>query len=127
MEKKIFPRSITDRNKALFFFNNHFCLIWKSEGGVFNQAIQELKDNFKVVDNFVTAENVNSHFTYEFTPKKIKSHWTNFIVYDLETHNTDRAKPYVFCFHRLSKLAGISNRDLTHDERQNCKKSYYCF
>ena len=23
-----------------------------------------------------------------------------------ETHNTDRARPYVFCFYRLSKPAG---------------------
>ena len=45
--------------------------------------------------------------------KKIDSHLTNFIVYDLETHNTDRARPYVFCFYRLSKLAGRYNRDLT--------------
>ena len=27
----IFPRLSTDRNKALYLYNNHFCLIWKSE------------------------------------------------------------------------------------------------
>ena len=53
--------------------------------------------------------------------KKIESHLTNFIVYDLETHNTDRARPYVFCFYRSRKLAGRYNRDLTSDGRQKCK------
>ena len=111
----MFPRSVTNRDSALFIYNNHFCLIWKSQNVSFNQAIQELKD-FKIVDNFITEENINSHFKYEFIPKKIESHLSNFIVYDLETHNTDRARPYVFCFYRLSKLGGRYNRDLTKDE-----------
>ena len=125
--KEICPRNITERNKALFLYNNHFCLIWKSQGISFNQAVRELKNNFKMVDNYITEENVNSHFTYEFTPKKIESHLTNFIVYDLETHNTDRARPYVFCFYRLSKLAGKYNRDLTADELGKCRKDTIAF
>ena len=79
----------------------------------FNQAIKELKDNFKIVDNYITQENVDSHFKYEPIPKKIESHLTIFVVYDLETHNTDRARPYCLSFYRLSKLAGRYNRDLT--------------
>ena len=49
--ERVFPRSVTEKNNALFLYNNHFCLIWKSEGVSFNQAIKELKDNFKIVDN----------------------------------------------------------------------------
>ena len=45
-------------------------------------------------------------FKYEFTPKKIESHLTNFIVYDLETHNTDRGRPYNMTSYRLGKIAG---------------------
>ena len=52
---------------------------------------------------------------------------TNFIVYDLETQNTDRARPYVFCFYRLSKLAGRYNRDLTPDELEKCRKDTIAF
>ena len=59
--------------------------------------------------------------------KKIGSHLTNFIVYDLESHNTDRARPYVFCFYRLKKLAGRYNRDLTRDEIEKCKKDTIAF
>ena len=123
----VFPRSVTNRDSALYLYNNHFCLIWKSEGVRFNQAIKELKDNFKRVHNFITVENVKSQFKYEFTPKKIESHLTNFIAYDLETHNTHSARPYVFCFYRLSKLAGRYNRDLTLDEIEKCKKDTIAF
>ena len=77
----------------LFLLINHFCLIRISEGVSFNQAIRELKDNFKIDDSYKTEENVISHFKYEFIPKKIESHLTSFIIYDLETHNTDRARP----------------------------------
>ena len=38
---------------------------------------------------------------------------TTFITYDLETNTTERTKPYVFCFYRLSRLAGRYKRDLT--------------
>ena len=80
----------------MYLYNNHFCLIWKSQGVSFNQAIQELKDNFKIVDKYITQENVNSHFKYEYKPKKIESHLSNFIVYELETNNSHKASPYVF-------------------------------
>ena len=123
----VYPRSVTNRNSALYLYNNHFCLIWKSQSVSFNQPIKELKDNFKMIDNYITEENVNSHFKYDFLPKKIESHLTNFIVYDLEAHNTDRARPYLFCFYRLSKLAGRYNRDLTLDELEKCRKDTIAF
>ena len=97
-EDRVFPRSVTERNIALYLHNNHFCLVWKSENNNFKQAIEELNDNFELVDIYITDENVNSHFKYEIIPKKNESHLTNFIVYDLETHSTDRARPFVFHF-----------------------------
>ena len=115
-EDRVFPRSVTDRDSALNLYSNHFCLIWKSENVSFNQAIIELKNNFKIVDNYITDENVKSHFINEYKPKKIESHLTNFIVYDLETHNTERARPYCISFYRLSKLAGRYDRDPTKNE-----------
>ena len=44
--ERVFPRTVTNRGSALFLYNNHFCLIWKPQGVSFNQAIQELKNNF---------------------------------------------------------------------------------
>ena len=123
----MFPRSVTNRDDALFLYNNHFWLLWKSEGVSFNQAFKKLKDDFEIVDNYITDENVKSHFQYIYKPKKNESHLTSFIVYDLETHNTDRARPYVFCFYRLSKLAGRYNCDLTIDGIEKCKKDTIAF
>ena len=125
--KRVFPRTVTNRDTALYLYNNHFCFKWKSQGVSFNQAIQELKNNFKMVDNYITEENVNSHFKYEFTPKKYEYHLTNFIVYDLETHNTDRARHYCISFYRLSKLAGRYNRDLNASELDKCRKDTIVF
>ena len=116
--ERVFPTSNTDRDSALFLFNNHFCLKRKSENVSFNQALRELKDNFKIVDNYITDENVNSHFKYKFIPKKIESHLTNFFVYDLETHNTDRVRPLNMIFYRLSKIAGRYERNPTQEELQ---------
>ena len=67
----VFPRSVTNRDSALFLFNNHFCLIWKSEGINFKQAVRELKDYFKIIDNYITEENVESFFEYKYIPKKL--------------------------------------------------------
>ena len=39
--ESVFPRSVTEKNNALYLFNNHFCLIWKSAVVSFNEAIQE--------------------------------------------------------------------------------------
>ena len=125
--ERVYPITVTNRDSALYLYNNHFCSIWKSRGVGFNHAIQELKNNFKVVDNYIKEENVNSPFKYEFIPKKINSHLTNFITYDLETHSTERARPYVFCFYRLSKLSGRYDRDLTPDDLEKCEKDTIAF
>ena len=114
--ERVFPKIVTHRDSALHLYNNHFCLIWKSEGVSFNQAINELKNNFKMFDNHITEENVKSHFEYEFIPNKIESYLTDFIVYDLETHNTGRARPYNMTFYRLSKTAGRYDCDPTQEE-----------
>ena len=51
--KELWPRNKTEKNRALKLHNNHFCLIWKSERVSFNQANKELKENFKMVDNYI--------------------------------------------------------------------------
>ena len=121
-EDRVIPRSVTNRDNALFLYSSHCCLIWKTDGVSFNQAITELKDNFKTVDIFITEKNVKSYFEYIYKPKKIESHLTNIIVNDLETHNTNRARPYCLSFYQLSKIAGRYNRNPTVDELNKSKK-----
>ena len=126
-EDRVFPRSVTNRDSALYLYKNQFCSRWKSENVSFNQAIIELKNIFKLVDNYITDENVNCHFRYQYKPKKIESHLTNFIVYDVETHNTDRARPYCLSFYRLSKLAGRYDRDPTKNELEKSLQDTIAF
>ena len=52
--KEFWPRFITERNKAFFLHIIHFCLIWESENVSFIKIIRELRQNFKVVDNYIT-------------------------------------------------------------------------
>ena len=122
-----FSRSVTERKIALLLYNNHFCLIRKSENVSFKQTIKELKDTFKIVDNYLTKENVNSRFKYEFLSKKIDSYSNSFIVYDLETRNTERARPSCISLYRLSKLAGRYNGDLSQYEIDECKNDTTAF
>ena len=126
-DERVFPRSVTNRDNALYLYNNHFCVIWKNENISFKDAVKELKDNFKIVDNYITEENVSSHFKYEYIPKKINSHLTNFIVYDIETYSSDRARPYCISFYRLSKIAGRYDRDQTQEELEKCKQDTIVF
>ena len=58
---RINPRNLTQRDTSLFIYNNHFCLLWKSNCISFNQVIEnELKPNFKVVDNVISDKHVKS-------------------------------------------------------------------
>ena len=117
--KEIWPRTVTQRNTALKVHINHFCLIWKSDNISFNQVIEnELKPNFKVVDNVVSDKHVKGFIKYEYNPKKVKSPLTNIVVYDLETFNKSRVVPYCSCIYKLSKLSGKYHRHISEQEYQ---------
>ena len=72
MVKKISLRTIKQRNVALKL-HKYFCLIWKSNDISFNEAVKQLKLNFKVVDNVISNKNVKSFIKYECKPKKVKN------------------------------------------------------
>ena len=105
---------------------NHFCLIWKSNDISFNKATEELKLNFKVVDNVFSDEHVKSFNKYEYKTRKVQSQLTNLVAYDIEIFSTDRAVPYADSIYRLSTKSGKFNRDITQREFEKCKKMY-CF
>ena len=73
-EKRILPRTITEKTKALFICHkNHFCVIWTSDGVNFSKAVEEIELNFKTINNKVTDINVNKFTEYKFNPKKVES------------------------------------------------------
>ena len=94
---RISPRKITQRNVSLFKYNNHLCLFWKSITNSFNQETEELKLNFKIVDNVVSDKHVKNFIKYESKPKKVQSPLTIIDVYDLETYNIIGAVCYCSC------------------------------
>ena len=117
---RVCPRNIKQRNIALKIHNNHFCLIWKSDGFSFDKAIKESKDNIKVIDNVISDKHVRSYIKYEYKPKKVQSQLTNMIVCDVETFNTIKCVPYANCIYRLNKISGKYYRDISEKEYQKC-------
>ena len=55
-------RNNTQRNLSLYIYNIHFCLIWKSNGTSCNNAIGELKLNFRVVENVISDKCVKKFY-----------------------------------------------------------------
>ena len=75
----VYPRNITQRNTALKIHDNHFCLIGKTDGVSFDKAIEELKDNFKIVDSILSEKHVKSYIKYEYKPKEVQSPLTTLV------------------------------------------------
>ena len=96
--KEFYPRLINRRDIKLYLYNNHFCLICKSQGVSFNQATEELKVIFKMIDSYTTEENVNVYSKYELTLERRRITIDYFFVFDLETLNTNKARRYNFAF-----------------------------
>ena len=76
------------------------------------EAIKELKDNFKVVDNVISDKHVKSFIKYEYDPAKVKSPLTNIVVYDLETFNRIRADPYCSCIYKVKTIEIYQNKNI---------------
>ena len=68
---RVYPSFVAERIIPLFLYKNHLCLIWKSEAVIFQNAIDELKAHFKVVENHIPDKHVESFLKSEFEPKKI--------------------------------------------------------
>ena len=78
----------------MIIYNNRFCLISKTKDISFNTVIkEELKPNFKSVDNVISDKHVKS-FVMFYNPEKVQSPLTYIIVYDFETFYKGRAVPY---------------------------------
>ena len=116
---EIWRRTITQRYIALKIHDKHFCLIWKSSGNIFIQVIEnEVKPNFKIVDNVISDKHVKGYNKSEYKPKKVQFPLTNIVVYGLETFNEIRAVPHCSCKYKPSKVAGKYNRDIIEKEYQ---------
>ena len=68
----VYTRSVTQRNKAIYIHNNHHGFNLEIRWRLFDKVVKELKFNFKLVDMYVTDENVNNFPKYE---NKFKKKW----------------------------------------------------
>ena len=79
--KDVWPRKITEKDTALKIHKNPFCFFWKSNVISFNKGIEdELKQNFKVIDNLISNEHVKSFLKNDYKPKKVQSPIINTVV-----------------------------------------------
>ena len=118
---EVWPRNITERKKSLLIHSNQFSLIWRWQNISFNQVIKdELKSNFKGIDNVISDKHVEGFNKDEYKLRKIPSPLTNIIVYDLETFSKIGVVPYSSCIYKLSKSSGKSNWDTSEQEYQKC-------
>ena len=67
-EPRVKPRNIREGNTALKLNNFHFCVNWKSDGISFIQAIEELKQYFKTVNNVLSDKHNKSFINFEHKP-----------------------------------------------------------
>ena len=125
--KEVWLRNITQRDTALKILNNHFCLIWKSNGISFTSAIKEWKENLKSVVGVISDKHVESFVKYEYKHKIAQSQLTNMIVYDIETFNTIKFAPYSNCKVRLSIFFGKNHQDISEKNLRNVKKDCIVF
>ena len=87
-------------------YENHFCLILKSQGVSFNKAIEEMRLSSEVVDNIISDKRVESFIKNEYKPKRVQSQLTNMIVSDIEKFSSDRAFAFPNCKNGISKISG---------------------
>ena len=123
---RVCPGNTTETKIASEKQKNHFCLNWKSTGIRFNQGIDELKTNFKVIDSVISDKHFESFF-YEYKPKEVQSQPTNMIVYDLESFTTEEAVSYANYSYSFGKMSGKCNRDITPSEYEKCRKDCFVF
>ena len=116
--KEEYPVSVTEKIKALHSYNNHFCLIWKSDVIIFNNATEDLNSKFTTVNNRLSLEKVDSFMKCEYKPKKIKTQLAISILNDL--------KNCISCY-RSSKMVSKDKRDLKIEEQKKCKKDIFDF
>ncbi len=122
---RVCPGKNTKRNIALERHKKPLWLIWKSNVISFKKAIEELKNNFKVVDKVINDKLVKTFNKCEYKPKKVQTQLTKLIVFDLEIFNTDRMLSLCNLYiYGLRASSGRSNRDITQRQYEKCRK--YC-
>ena len=81
--KKVWPRLLLGRNKALYLNKKCFCLPLKWEDVSFNEVIQKLESNSTLINNCLPLDNV--FLKKEIYLNKIESQTTIFFGHESVT------------------------------------------
>ena len=114
----IMPQSCTERNKFLYVYKQHYCVIWKNTvNDSLPNAAKDVEDNFKYVRNRINNTNLKNVIKYSFPFKEKHNELDNVFIFDIETGNVEnKATPYAIGLYDLSRLKYRYKKDLTEDE-----------
>ena len=83
------PGKYYRKKYSVVYVQKSFLFNFKLNGICFNEAIEKLILDFRIVDNYIFNKLVKSFLKDEYEPKKVQSQITNMFVYELETLNID--------------------------------------
>ena len=89
----MYPGCVIERDEALYFFKNEFCLILNLEGVSPIKVIEEIKRYCEIVTNYKTFRKTESFSNIKIIFKKVFQ-LTIFINHDSKTFHTNTAVPY---------------------------------
>ena len=117
-DRRIMPRSCTERSKCLYLHKQHYCVIWKNtDNDSLINAAKEVEDNFQYIRNRINNNNLKNVIKYSFPFKEKHSELDNVFIFDIETANVDdKAIPYGIGLFDLSRLKYRYKKDLTDEE-----------
>ena len=102
----IMPQSCTERNKCLYLYKHHYCVIWKNTvNNSLSNAAKEVEDNFKYIRNRINNTNLKNVIKYTFPFKEKHNELDNVFIFDIETGNVEnKAVPYGIGLYDLSRI-----------------------
>ena len=117
-DKRIMPRNCPVRNKCLYLYKQHYCVIWKNnDNDSLLNAAKEVENNFQYIRNRINNNNLKNIIKYSFPFKEKHNELDNVLIFDIETGNVeDRAIPYGIGLYDLSRLKYRYKKDLTDNE-----------
>ena len=115
--KRIMPQPCTERNKCLYLYKQHYCVIWKNTvNDSLSNAAKKIKDNFQYMRNRINNTNLKHIIKYTFPFKENYNELDNVFIFDIETGNIeDKAIPYGIGLYDLSRSKYRYKKDLTED------------
>ena len=118
---------LKQKNNCFFFYINHFCGFFKSEGVSLKQTAEDFKNNF-IIENKVVKKDDLKKWKHFFEANKMNNQLNIVVALEFETFDkTENAVSYAGALYLVSELSMKWNHDLTNEEIKNCLSHYKVF